>query len=569
MFYYFVWSVSDKWILPSIYKGKGCQLMSNHGLQVKLSFCFLIFSLLIVIVLSSYSYNKIYDTAVDGLDTNLTTSAYALNQIIGNDKHDLLLKEENNYEEISENITHFAQEANVDWAYSTVKRQGRILYTYINKSKEEVASSHYQSWYLEEYDIVPQGLADAFNTGRIQFEEYQGEYGLWRSVFVPFRNINGEIYVIGIDVALSRVEAIKFEVLKVILAVAFTVVAISLIISALLSKKMVGSINGLNNNFQILANGDWDLTKAAPVTSGDEIGRIAGAFNVFISALRIRMLAINAGSTSIEEVSCRLDTLFTGVYQRSIAQAEDVRSCAAAIEELASSAHSVAETAQYSNNQLVEFEGQTKSTMNYIEHAVNGMGLVQSEVNSLAEKLEQLDQRANEISSIVTVIKDIAEQTNLLALNAAIEAARAGAHGRGFAVVADEVRKLSERTATATVEIGGMINQVQLDTSSAKESMEVSVNCVDDSVSHAQGASDSLIGFRNEIRKVIAGMNAIADSVQEQAQASQYLSENVSSLSESADDNRIATEQSKEGVDELKVRANALHQIVGQFTLEK
>ena len=541
--------------------------MFKNSLKAKLSLCFLIFSLLIVSALSTYSYFTISKTAIAGLDSNLTTSAYALNRIIGDNTHDVLPEKANNYEQISNELTRFAQEAKVDWAYSTVKRNGRILYTYINKSKEEVRSGTYQSWYLEEYEIVPQGLEKAFTTGRIQFEEYEGEYGLWRSVFLPFRNASGEVYVVGIDVALNHVQEMKADVLKIVAAVALVVMLFSLLVASLVAKKMTRPINNLNVELQNLADGDWNLTKAAPVESSDEIGRIASSFNTFISALRSRMLEINQGSTSIEEVTSQLDVLTNGVSSRSVSQAEDVRSCAAAIEELASSAQSVSQTAQYSNDQLAEFEVKTRSTMECIELSVTGMGSVQSEVHSLGEKLEQLDLRASEINSIVTVIKDIADQTNLLALNAAIEAARAGGHGRGFAVVADEVRKLSERTATATVEIGDMIGRVQQDTANAKESMEVSINSVDISVNHAKAANTSLIGFSNEISEVISGMNGIVESVQEQAQASQYLSENVSSLSSSADDNRQATEQSKEGVGELKVRAKALHQIVGQFTL--
>jgi methyl-accepting chemotaxis protein len=89
----------------------------------------------------------------------------------------------------------------------------------------------------------------------------------------------------------------------------------------------------------------------------------------------------------------------------------------------------------------------------------------------LAEDMNIVTEKVNEVLKVLADIDGIAKQTNLLALNAAIEAARAGEYGRGFAVVADEVRKLSSRSEQFSQQIRITMNGVKEAISAAQQSI--------------------------------------------------------------------------------------------------
>jgi len=209
-----------------------------------------------------------------------------------------------------------------------------------------------------------------------------------------------------------------------------------------------------------------------------------------------------------------------------------------------------------------------------VVNAVEGMDSISDQVQKSAEIIQRLGARSVDIEKVLSVIRDVTEQTNLLSLNAAILAAQAGEYGKSFSVVADEIRALSERTASSTRDIGGIVKTIQKDIKDAvhavdnaklkvddgntlvvkvgealREILNASVQSSDMTKAIERATGEQSLGLKQitsaveEIRKVVVG---VTKSTKEQENALSYLLEGVGDVKEVAElSKRSASEQAE------------------------
>ncbi|WP_431028712.1 methyl-accepting chemotaxis protein [Lysinibacillus sp. LZ02] len=292
------------------------------------------------------------------------------------------------------------------------------------------------------------------------------------------------------------------------------VILIGIIIALLLSRSIISPLQQIIHSTEQIAKGD--LGTSVRLNRKDELGKLAEAFEKMRLELRLLITKIDDASDKMLSNA----SLLTHNTDENVAATEDITK---AMQVVSEGAESQATDLAHSSNYLEEvsqgIHETTKSVQNVTDLSLHAKETAQSGNAVVQQTLQQiqtiqqtvdhannvvshLGNKSSEINQIISIITDIADQTNLLALNAAIESARAGEHGKGFAVVADEVRKLAEQSAHSANDIRLLINEIQVETEKAIQSMTGGIKAVEVGSNLAMKTGDEFQNITNIIEEI-------------------------------------------------------------------
>jgi len=320
---------------------------------------------------------------------------------------------------------------------------------------------------------------------------------------------------------------------------------------------IVGQLYELVDATTALSN--WDLTvRIHPRENNSEFNQVANSFNAMaeifetiISRLQQLGFTLTSSSSEIQSASKEQESII-------LDQEQTTREIAKAARDISTSAKDFAHTI----NDMNMLAGETSHLAQNGKDSLNNMEVIMRQMvdasGSIASKLAILNEKAGNITNVITTITKVADQTNLLSLNASIEAEKAGEFGRSFRVIAREIRRLADQTAIATLDIEKIVNEMMSAVSSSVMAVDDFAQEIRTWVDQVRTLSEQLSKIIGQVQIFTSQFELVNKGMQAQSSGAEQINEAIAMLSQIAQQSTLSLHQFHRTIQELNNAANEL-----------
>jgi methyl-accepting chemotaxis protein WspA len=301
------------------------------------------------------------------------------------------------------------------------------------------------------------------------------------------------------------------------------------------------------------------------VRAKDETGQLlaatstmAGSLSSLVGQVQRSGIQVTTSSTEIAASAKQLEATTTeqaAATSQVVATATEISATsgdlAKTMDEVTSVASQTADLADAGRNDLAGME----QSMRQLAQATH----------SISSRLSAINEKANNISSVVTTINKVADQTNLLSLNAAIEAEKAGEYGQGFSVVAREIRRLADQSAIATLDIEQMVAEMQSAVSAGVMEMDKFNTEVRRSVEEMARISQQQTQIIEQVQALMPRFETVNTGMQTQSEGARQISESMVQLNEAAQQTAASLREFNKVIEQLNMASRGLQDEVSHF----
>ncbi|SHH46492.1 heme NO-binding domain-containing protein [Tepidibacter thalassicus] len=252
---------------------------------------------------------------------------------------------------------------------------------------------------------------------------------------------------------------------------------------------------------------------------------------------------LNTIANKMDYTSEEISNVVEQVATAAITQAEETENAVNLLNDNINGIKNIAKMEDENKQELENSVSKIEQSYTHVKATTDKLNDILKSFEKIKENSVNLQNKAKNITDVVSIVSSIAYQTNLLALNASIEAARAGEQGRGFAVVADEVRKLAEQSQDAVSSINdnllefiGEIDNLVSDVAMEFKVLEEENYRLNEAVSESSVANETIKEVANKMIKT-------AEYLQKETDSISSIFENMESLAAIAQENSASSEE--------------------------
>ncbi|ULO06081.1 methyl-accepting chemotaxis protein [Paenibacillus sp. 19GGS1-52] len=344
-----------------------------------------------------------------------------------------------------------------------------------------------------------------------------------------------------------------------ILQTTYIAVAAAAVVAILIGLWMVRMVSRpLTRLKDLMSEGaEGNLRVRTTVTSRDEIGQLSSSFNMMME--RITELVTHTNETA-REVLVTADALSIASHKT----AESAKDIAAATEEIAGGAGSLALEADRGNGLTGEISEQMNTVLtatHEMDNMAHNVGQSSEEgvdklqkllvrtsltgdmTNTLVRKVNELKETTTSVIKVLEVMKSITQQTNILSLNASIEASRAGEAGHGFMVVAREIRQLADQSKRNIAIVGDITDRIMIDMNDTVAALSEVAPLFKEQIISVQDTSNIFESVQEQMNHFIARLESVTMSIDGLNQSQGVLSETMSNVSAVAEQSSASSQE--------------------------
>jgi methyl-accepting chemotaxis protein len=311
---------------------------------------------------------------------------------------------------------------------------------------------------------------------------------------------------------------------------------------------------------------DGDLTvDVQPKSDKDVLGK---AFAVMVEKLRRIIGEMQESIGVLSSSAQQIVATTTQVAAAATETATAVTETTTTVEEVKQTAQLATQKAKFVSESAQRAAQVSENGKRSAADSIEAMKQIREQMESIAESIVRLSEQGQAIGEIMLTVNDLAEQSNLLAVNASIEAAKAGEQGKGFGVVAQEVRNLAEQSKQATIQVRGILSDIQKATNAAVMVTEQASKAVEAGVKQSVQAGESVQKLGDSVAEAAQAATQIAASSQQQMVGMDQVVQAMENIKTASMQNVASTKQTETAARNIGGLGRKLEDLVALYKVK-